>query len=117
MTPAQAQNGAQINFATATANWGTIVAFGDSIKGGLRVWRRNPDRVTASLALVLVGVLAGLFATGLLEPLLDEYRLATLFGVSLGLLRACVTSMNERPRLPKGVLEISASRFATGGRR
>jgi hypothetical protein len=93
------------------------LALGDSVMGGLGVWRRNPDRVTASLALVLVGVLAGLFATGLLEPLLDEYRFATLFGVSLGLLRACVTSMNERPRLPKGVLEISASRFATGGRR
>jgi len=93
------------------------LAFGDSIKGGLRVWRRDLDRVVASLALVIVGLLAGLFATGLLEPLLDEYRFATLFGVCLGLLRACVTSMNERPRLPKGPLEVTASRFATGGPR
>ena len=47
----------------------------------------------------------------------DEYRFATLFGVCLGLLRACVTSMNERPRLPRGPLAITASRFATGGPR
>jgi O-antigen ligase len=93
------------------------LALGYSVKGGLRVWRRDPDRVTASLALVLVGLVAGLFATGLLEPLLDEYRFATLFGVCLGLLRACVTSMNERPRLPRGPLAITASRFATGGPR
>jgi O-antigen ligase len=93
------------------------LALGDSVKGGLRVWRRDLDRVTASLALVLVGVTAGLFATGLLEPLLDEYRFATLFGVSLGLLRACVTSMDERRRMPRGPLVITASRFATGGPR
>jgi hypothetical protein len=73
--------------------------------------------VTASLALALVGLLTGLIATGFLEPLLDEYRFTTLFGVCLGLLRACVTSMNERPRLPKGPLAVTASRFATGGPR
>ncbi len=93
------------------------LALGYSVKGGLRVWRRDLDRVTASLALVLVGLVTGLIATGLLEPLLDEYRFATLFGVCLGLLRACVTSMNERPRLPRGPLALSASRFATGGPR
>jgi O-antigen ligase len=93
------------------------LALGYSVQGGLRVWRRDPDRVTASLALVLLGLVAGLVATGLLEPLLDEYRFATLFGVCLGLLRACVTSMNERPRLPRGPLAITASRFATGGPR
>lgn len=92
-----------------------LLALGDSIKGGLRVWRRYPDRVTAALALALVGVLVGLFATGLLEPLLDEYRFATLFGVSLGLLRACVTSLGERPRLPSRPLEVTASKFAVGG--
>ena len=43
--------------------------------------------MTAALALALVAVLAGLLATAFLEPFLDEYRLATLFGVSLGMLR------------------------------
>jgi O-antigen ligase len=88
------------------------MALGASIKGGLRAWRRHTDRVTAALALALVGVAAGLFTTGLLEPLLDEYRFATLFGVSLGLMRACVTSMGERPRLPAWPVEVTASRFA-----
>jgi hypothetical protein len=73
--------------------------------------------VTASLALAIVGVLVGLFATGLLEPLLDEYRFATLFGVSLGLLRACVTSMHERPRVRSGPLLVTPSRFVAGAGR
>ena len=74
-----------------------VLAFGASIVGGIQVWRRHPDPKTAGLALAIVAVLAGLLATGFLEPFLDEYRLATLFGVSLGMLRACVTSM-DRPR-------------------
>ena len=69
-----------------------------SIAGGLRVWRRHRDPVTAALALGLVAVVCGLVATGFLEPLLDEYRFAVLFGVSLGILRACVTSMDMPPR-------------------
>jgi O-antigen ligase len=93
------------------------LALGDSIKGGLRVWWRDTNRVTASLALAIVGVLVGLFVTGLLEPLLDEYRYATLFGVSLGVLRACVTSMHERPRGPSRPLQVTPSRFAAGAGR
>jgi O-antigen ligase len=68
-----------------------------SIVGGLRVWRRHTDARTAALALALVAVLVGLLIIGFLEPMLDEYRYATLFGVSLGMLRACVTSMERGP--------------------
>lgn len=74
-----------------------VFAFAASVVGGIQVWRRHPDPMTAGLALAIVAVLAGLIATGFLEPFLDEYRLATLFGVSLGMLRACVTSMDRRP--------------------
>ena len=77
-----------------------VAAMWASISGGLKVWRRHPDPLIAALALALVAVLAGLVATALLEPLLDEYRFATLFGVSLGMLRACVTSMAGSPLLP-----------------
>jgi O-antigen ligase len=75
-----------------------VLAMGESILGGLRAWRRHTDPRVAALALALVAVLAGLMATGFLEPLIDEYRFATLLGVSLGMLRACVTSLESRSR-------------------
>jgi O-antigen ligase len=71
--------------------------FGLSIAEGIRVWRRHSDPETAALALALLGILAGLLLTGFLEPLLDEYRLATLFGLSLGMLRATVTQTRVPP--------------------
>ena len=40
-----------------------------------------------------------------------------LFGVCLGVLRACVTSMHERPRVPSGRLQVTPSRFAAGAGR
>jgi O-antigen ligase len=89
-----------------------VVALGASLVGGLKVWRRHPEPATAALALAIVAVLAGLTATAFLEPFLDEYRLATLFGVSLGILRASVTSMGHGPRLPAWRLE---ARARTGG--
>jgi O-antigen ligase len=63
-----------------------------SLFGGLGAWRRNPDPVAGAVALALVAVVAGLFANALLQPLLDEYRLASLLGIMLGLLRSTVTS-------------------------
>jgi O-antigen ligase len=74
-----------------------VAAFAFSFAGGLRVWWRHPDAIAAALALAIVAVLAGLIATAFLEPFLDEYRLATLFGVSIGMLRATVTSMAPGP--------------------
>ncbi len=95
-----------------------FLALADSVLGGLRAWRRHPDARVAALALALVAVLAGLVATGFLEPLLDEYRFATLFGVSLGMLRACVTSMDRRPRTLKWATEaVGAGRLAGPSRR
>ena len=74
------------------------LALAVSVVGGLRAWRRHPDPVTAALALALVAVVAGLLANAFLEPFLDEYRLATLFGVSLGMLRGTVTSLSQQGR-------------------
>ena len=71
---------------------------GRSIVGGCRVWRRHRDPGDGGPGAGLGGGRAGLIATGFLEPLIDEYRFATLFGVSLGMLRACVTSLGPRPR-------------------
>jgi O-antigen ligase len=69
-----------------------VLALLTSLVGGLKVWRRDPDPVSAAVALVLAAVVAGLFANALLQPLLDEYRLASLLGITLGLLRSTVTS-------------------------
>ena len=92
-----------------------VAALWFSISDGLKVWRRHPDAVIAALALALVAVLAGLILTALLEPLIDEYRFAVLFGVSLGMLRACVTSMGAPPRLPGWRSAEARSSAAAGG--
>ena len=92
-----------------------LCAMAESLIDGLRVWRRHPEPMTAALALALVAVLAGLLATSFLEPLLDEYRFATLFGVSLGMLRATVTSLPRMPRLPAWHSEAGSPAIGTGG--
>jgi hypothetical protein len=92
-----------------------VVAMTASITGGLRAWRRHPDPVTAALALALVAVVAGLMTTALLEPLLDEYRFAVLLGVSLGMLRAAVTSTGPKSGLPAWRSEVDRFTVGTGG--
>jgi O-antigen ligase len=84
-----------------------LLALGTSLVGGLGAWRRNPDPVAAAVALALVAVVAGLFANALLQPLLDEYRLASLLGFTLGMLRSAVTSTGA----------VSATATATTGRK
>ena len=90
------------------------IAFIYSIAGGFRVWRRHPDARTAALALALVAVLFGLLVTAFLEPMIDEYRYATFFGVSLGMLRACVTSLERGPQ-SQTWRPVSVSAGALGG--
>jgi len=92
-----------------------VLALVASIVGGMQVWRRHPEPMTAAFALALVAVLAGLMATALLEPLIDEYRFATLLGVSIGMLRAAVTSMGEWRGRPSWRLEASHLKAAAGG--
>jgi O-antigen ligase len=84
--------------------------FGLSMVEGVRVWRRHPDPETAALALALVAVLAGLLLTAFLEPMIDEYRLATLFGLSLGMLRATVTQMHLGPSMLVDRVESKSGR-------
>jgi len=94
------------------------VALAVSLVGGLQVWRRHTDPVTAALALALIAVLTGLLVTAFLEPLIDEYRLATLFGVSLGMLRATVTTpVGPGPRSMFGRAELGAGLALVGGER
>ena len=94
-----------------------LAALGASIAEGLRVWRRQTDPVVAGLALALVAVVAGLTVTALLEPMLDEYRFVTLFGISLGMLRACATSLDSRRRPLTWRVEAVGSGPVVGGKR
>jgi hypothetical protein len=59
---------------------------------GFSAWRLHPDRIVAVLALALVAVVVGFIAKGQVESIFDNYRLATVLGLSLGMLRSAVTS-------------------------
>ena len=93
---AEALRGAGYNVSVICPRGKEFDQSGYAVIDGIKVWRRDTDPKTAALALALVAVLCGLIATAFLEPFLDEYRLATLFGVSLGMLRGTVTSMIGR---------------------
>jgi O-antigen ligase len=69
-----------------------IFALALSFRDGLFAWRSHPDRMAGALALALVAVIVGLLVKAMVESDLENYRLATLLGLSLGLLRAVVTS-------------------------
>ncbi|HEY7948615.1 MAG TPA: O-antigen ligase family protein [Acidimicrobiales bacterium] len=69
-----------------------------SLADGLAAWRQHPDRMVAVMALALVAVVIGLVGKGMVESIFEKYRLATMLGLSLGLLRSAVTSAGG-PRL------------------
>ncbi len=69
-----------------------LLAFLFSAFDGLMAWRLHPDRMVAVLALALVAVVVGFVAKGMVESIFEKYRLATMLGLSLGLLRSAVTS-------------------------
>ena len=69
-----------------------VLALTVSLTNGFAAWRLHPDRMVAVLALALVAVLVGFIAKAQVESIFDNYRLATVFGLSLGMLRSAVTS-------------------------
>ena len=69
-----------------------LVALLVSLSNGLTVWRVHPDAMVAVLALGLVAAVVGLIAKGQVESIFENYRLATVLGLTLGMLRSAVTS-------------------------
>ena len=69
-----------------------VLALFFSLFDGLVAWRLHPDRMVAVLALALVAVVVGFVAKGMVESIFEKYRLATMLGLSLGMLRSAVTS-------------------------
>lgn len=68
-----------------------------SLRDGLRTWRRHADPLVAALAFACAAVVAGLLAKGLVESIFEKYRIATLLGVTLGMVRAMATSAGDEP--------------------
>jgi len=72
-----------------------LLALTASIVNGITTWRLHTDPVVAALALALLAVVIGVVTKGMVESIFEKYREATLFGLTLGMLRAAVTSRYE----------------------
>jgi hypothetical protein len=69
-----------------------ILALLVSLGDGLKVWRHHQDRMVSLFAAALVAVIFGILVKGGFESILEKYRLATMLGLLLGMLRSTVTS-------------------------
>jgi len=74
-----------------------LLAVVTSLVNGFATWRLHPDRMVAVFALALFAVVVGLLAAGQVESIFENYRLATVLGLSLGMLRSAVTSGGGGP--------------------
>jgi hypothetical protein len=63
-----------------------------SMRDGVRAWLRHHHQIGAALALGCTAVVVGLLAKGMVESIFEKYRMATLLGVMLGMMRALATS-------------------------
>lgn len=66
-----------------------------SMRDGVRGWLRHRNQVGAALALACTAIVAGLLAKGMVESIFEKYRIATLLGVMLGMMRLLATSSKE----------------------
>jgi len=57
-----------------------------AVSDGWTAWRRQQDDLAAALALASVAIIAGLLARGMVESLFEKFRLATLLGITLGII-------------------------------
>jgi O-antigen ligase len=67
-----------------------------SLRDGVRAWLRHHHQIGAALALGCTAVVVGLLAKGLVESIFEKYRIATLLGVMLGMMRVLATSADGR---------------------
>jgi O-antigen ligase len=60
-----------------------------------RTWRRHPDPIVGAYAIGCAIALVGLIGKGLVEPLFDNFRLATLLGMLAGGIASAANSRTE----------------------
>ncbi|MCZ7530359.1 MAG: hypothetical protein M5U31_08415 [Acidimicrobiia bacterium] len=77
-----------------------VIALWLSIRGGIQAWRYSSNNLVAAFSLGLVAVVVGLLGKGMVESLFEQYRLVTLLGLLLGMLRAAATSHEPRHSTP-----------------
>ena len=70
-----------------------------AVSDGWTAWRRQQDDLAAALALASVAIIAGLLARGMVESLFEKFRLATLLGITLGIIGSvAVAPLRARAR-------------------
>jgi O-antigen ligase len=75
-----------------------LLALWCSLGNGLATIWRSPDEAAAALGIAFVSVVAGLLAKGMVESILEKYRIAVLLGLSLGALGSAAGRMgSSRP--------------------
>ncbi|MFQ5426809.1 MAG: O-antigen ligase family protein, partial [Gaiellales bacterium] len=75
------------------------IAVALSLVAGVRGWLRLQGDLTAALALASSAIIAGLLAKGMVEDLLEKYRLVVLLGLVAGFtLTALAGRVSRRPR-------------------
>jgi O-antigen ligase len=72
-----------------------LAALALSMRDGVRAWLRHRNQIGAALALGCTAVVVGLLAKGLVESIFEKYRMATLLGVMLGMMRLLATSAEK----------------------
>lgn len=63
-----------------------VLAISLSVRNGLVVWCRTYDDTVAATSAALIAVVIGLLAKGMVESILEKYRVAVLLGLYLGAL-------------------------------
>jgi O-antigen ligase len=73
---------------------------------GWLAWRRQTDDLAAALALASLAIIAGLLARGMVESLFEKFRLASLLGITLGIIGSvAVQPVRARQREPQRLQE------------
>lgn len=72
-----------------------LIAVALALRDGWKVWRHHPDSRVAAMAIGAIAGITGLLGKGLVESVLEKYRLAILLGLLLGMLRSARTSLTD----------------------
>ena len=67
-----------------------------TFREGMRAWWDHGNDMVAALALASVGVLVALFSKGMVESMLEKYRLMTFFGIVIGIAASAFLSRTAK---------------------